>query len=89
MKRATKEEYLALEFSNTWADAFKLKGNERYRFRLECDMEETRYITRPRDAMMIDKAIEAALDGDEIIIVVDAFACVGGDTIAMMHAFTD
>ena len=59
-----------------------------------CDEEETNYITQPRDAIPIYQAISHALEGPDTTTVVvvcrvfiDAFACVGGDTLAAMHAF--
>ena len=44
--------------------------------------------TRPGDAIKIQEAIGEALKSDNCTCFIDAFACVGGDTLAAMNQFT-
>jgi len=53
----------------------------------ECSTQESNYITRPQDAVLIQTAISWALDGKRCALFIDAFACVGGDTLAAMNEF--
>ena len=49
-------------------------------FKLVCDKEEVNYVTHPNDAVEIQNAIAAIYP--DVKVFVDAFACVGGDTMA-------
>ena len=51
---------------------------------LECDPEETLYLTRPEDAVQIQTRIRDDLS-TPLLNIVDAFACIGGDSIAAMY----
>ena len=55
--------------------------------KFECTDEEWAYVTMPRDAEYIHRSIAYALEEDECNVFIDAFACVGGDTIAAMNQF--
>jgi hypothetical protein len=52
----------------------------------ECNEEETNYITRPNDARLMYPAILGVSDESQSCFI-DAFACVGGDTLAAMYYF--
>ena len=69
-----------------WSRILGLPRN-RPLLRFECDEEETNYITQPRDAIPIYQAISHAMGPLTCRVFIDAFACVGGDTLAAMHAF--
>ena len=58
-------------------------------FDFECSDEEVNYVTRPRDAVQIHTATANALGPDRCTTFIDAFACVGGDTLAAMYKFRD
>ncbi len=53
----------------------------------ECTPEEWAYVTMPRDAMYIHRVIAESLGEEQCTVFIDAFACVGGDTIAAMDRF--
>jgi hypothetical protein len=67
------------QFVDAWSG---MLGN---RLTFECDEEETNYITRPGDAAVIYPAIVRALRTRRAECFIDAFACVGGDTLAAMY----
>jgi hypothetical protein len=56
-------------------------------FKFECTPEEWAYVSMPRDAMYIHEVIAQALEGEECKVFIDAFACVGGDTVAAMNQY--
>jgi hypothetical protein len=72
-----KARHIHEQFVRAWS---RMLGNS---LTFECDEEETNYITRPDDAAAIYPAIVRAADKAECFI--DAFACVGGDTLAAMY----
>ena len=72
-----KAQFILREFNSSWTKELGRK------VQLVCSEEETAYITRPADALAIQK--EIAKHTDELTVVLDAFACVGGDSLAAMH----
>lgn len=71
-----KARHIRGKFSSEWAEILER------RVTLECSDEETVYLTRPNDAMKIQRIISKHVDRVEV--VVDAFACIGGDSLAIM-----
>ena len=69
-----------------WSRILGLKWNRPLKF--ECDEEEANYITQPRDAIPIHQAMAQAMGPVTCKVFIDAFACVGGDTLAAMHEFS-
>ena len=78
-RRKTKEEFISDEFDSMWR---RFLGVDDRRFHLECSPEETLYLTRPGDAVAIQE--EVAKHIRSVKVFLDAFACVGGDSIAAM-----
>lgn len=74
-----KMRYIQKEFSEKWRHFL---WNES--LILECSYEETRYLTRPQDAGYIQTMIRKQAGTTPILSVLDAFACIGGDSIACM-----
>lgn len=70
-----------------WSIFLRLPKTRRLKF--ECDDEETNYITQPRDAIPIGRSISEAIiyPATTCRVFIDAFACVGGDTLAAMDRF--
>lgn len=78
-----KAELIRKKFIETWSSVLKIDG-----FDFECTDEETMYLTNARDAIYIHTAVKQILVG-ACTMFVDAFASVGGDTLAAMHLFRD
>jgi len=72
-------------FITEWKNILRMGRNDPFIF--NCDTDESSYITLPRDAVYIQTAIASALLGTPCSLFIDAFGCVGGDTIAAMHQF--
>jgi hypothetical protein len=70
-------------FVRDWSDMIRLREG----FPFECDDDEANYITRPVDAKVIYKAMLRATPSSRRTHFIDAFACVGGDTLAAMWYF--
>ncbi len=66
-----------------------MKGNDQlaWFFHFECDDREADYITRPVDAKVIYQTMLRATRPSRCTHFIDAFACVGGDTLAAMFYF--
>ena len=71
-----KAEYIRGRFSLEWANILECPVT------LECSDEETKYLTRPYDAMKIQRMISGHVERADV--VVDAFACIGRDSLAAM-----
>jgi hypothetical protein len=54
---------------------------------LECTEEEAKYISQPSETLERNRALKCYFEGRENIVIIDAFACVGGDSISLMSAF--
>ncbi len=80
--RQVKAEYLKEDFVNRWSGRLAVT-----RFAFECDTDEASYMTRPGQAFKIHEEIAHALQGDQCETFIDAFAGVGGDTLAAMDQF--
>jgi hypothetical protein len=78
--------HISRDFIVKWAQYLQVNPRD---FDFKCSDEEAMYITRPSDATYIHKAIEGALIEDKCTVFIDAFACVGGDTLAAMNQFND
>jgi hypothetical protein len=59
-----------------------------YQITLEFTSEEARYITQPSETVTRNQALKAMFNKKHITII-DAFACVGGDSISFIHTFTE
>ena len=70
-------------FLKEWPRQLSLRDG----FPFQCSPEETDYITRPNDARVIYPMIVSATRGSRCSHFIDAFACVGGDTLAAMYYF--
>ena len=73
-------------FIDVWSTKLGRKHND---IVFRCSDEEASYITPARDAMQVHSRIAEALDGETCKVFVDAFACVGGDTLAAMYQFRE
>ena len=82
-----REEYIISNFSLIWADTLGLSGRAKALFRLECSPEVANYITRPIDSIEAALAIGEALEGGKCSVILDAFACVGGNAIGFVSYF--
>ena len=71
-----KAEHIRSRFSSTWSEILHQK------IQLECSDEETRYLTPPLDAIMIQREIAKFEPAPRHFV--DAFACIGGDSLAAM-----
>ena len=80
VKSVGRNSFIANEFTEMWKKRLQT-GEE---FRLLCSAEETRILTRPHDAIFIQKAVARIYD-KKIAVAVDAFGCVGGDAMGMMY----
>jgi hypothetical protein len=69
-------------FVRTWA--MKLGKTP---FGFECSDDEASYITPAKDAIFVHSVIADSLDNQTCDVFIDAFACVGGDTLAAMNQF--
>jgi hypothetical protein len=70
-------------FVHDWSKMINLRDG----FPFECDDDEANYITRPVDAKVIYKIMLRATPSSRCTHFIDAFACVGGDTLAAMWYF--
>lgn len=59
------------------------------RFRFMCDDEEINYITLPQASHQAFTAMKHALGANRCTLFIDAYACVGGDTLGAMNTFKD
>jgi hypothetical protein len=82
-----KADHIITEFIGNWSRRLRLPSSNSFEF--ECTTEETLYITRPDDAALIHNAIAKAMSGIRCKSFIDAFACVGGDTLAAMNQYKD
>ena len=76
--RADKSQVRIEQFNGQWA---RVLGDPS--LRLLCDAEEANYITLPMDALEIQQRILRCVRSP-VRVVIDAFACVGGDALAML-----
>ena len=76
-RATTKAQYILEEFNSVWTNKL---GKQMH---LACSEEEAMYLTRPNDALRIQ--MEIAKHTDNLEVIVDAFACVGGDALAAMY----
>jgi hypothetical protein len=81
----TKEFWIWKNFIETWSR--KIASGKTLNLKLS--NEEARYITHPLDAILIQSVITNALDKKPCTVYVDAFASVGGDTIAAINQFKE
>jgi hypothetical protein len=79
--RMKKSDYIIQDFVRLWSSILRIPP-----FRFECNAEESTYITRPLHAEKIHRYSSMALDRP-CTLFIDAFACVGGDTLASMNQF--
>jgi hypothetical protein len=70
------------DFVRSWSSKLHIRGA----FVFQCTPDETAYITRPRDAFPVYATMAAVLQRP-CHTFIDAFACVGGDTLAAMNQF--
>jgi len=77
---ASKALFLSNELTTRWK---RVLGVSDARFRLVCSAEETVYFTRPDDALAIQREISKHLG--TVSVFLDAFACVGGDSMAALY----
>ncbi len=68
----------------------RLRADFRTNFQiaLEFTSEEARYITQPSETVTRNQALKAIF-GNKHITIIDAFACVGGDSISFIRTFAD
>ena len=78
-KRHRKAQERKREFSKEWSRIIHED------VQLRCTDEETEYLTRPQDAIRIQTAISSVHKGP-VRTFVDAFACIGGDSLGAMYA---
>jgi hypothetical protein len=71
-------------FIDVWSTKLGRKHND---IVFRCSDEEASYITPARDAMQVHSRIAESLDGEKCEVFVDAFAFVGGNTLAAMNQF--
>jgi hypothetical protein len=83
-EQQAKAKYIRDDFRRKWARQLKISMSE---FDFQCNDEEVMYITRPDDALYIHTAIGGALLGETCTTFIDAFAGVGGDTVAAINQF--
>ena len=56
---------------------------------LEFTSEEARYITQPSETVDRNRELKTMFNDQHHITIIDAFACVGGDSVSFIHAFED
>ena len=81
-KQEQKAVYKGRQFVQDWGRRLGVPT-----FKFECTPEEWAYVSMPRDAVYIHSVIADALGENECKVFIDAFACVGGDTVAVMNQF--
>ena len=59
---------------------------ETFGIRMQCTEEEAKYISQPSEILERNKVLKNLFRARENIIIIDAFACVGGDSISLMNA---
>jgi hypothetical protein len=79
-----KSRHIINDFARKWSGILNTRS-----LQFECDTDEATYITRPKDAVYIHRSVAWALNKDPCTWFVDAFACVGGDTLAAMNQFKE
>ncbi len=58
-----------------------------FHIRMEFSPEEARYISQPSETMWRNRMLSRYFRGRADITIIDAFACVGGDSVSLMHTF--
>ena len=80
---ASKAQYIRGKFNSVWSSELRGGGELKKELRLVCSDDETVYLTHPKDALEIQR--EIANHTEKVEVVLDAFACVGGDSLAAMY----
>ena len=75
--RKTKAQHISEQFEKLWTNILGKRVN------LLCDDKETTYLTQPYDALEIQT--EIAKHTGNLKVIVDAFACIGGDSLAAIY----
>jgi hypothetical protein len=60
---------------------------ERFGIRMKCTEEEAKYISQPSETLERNMVLKNLFRARENIVIIDAFACVGGDSVSLMNAF--